>query len=248
MKELARGICWWPNIDSNTIEELVKDCTNCSLTRNNSSKVEVHVWESANKPFQRVHIDFAGTFMGKYFFLLVDAFSKYPFVYVMNNIKTESTIKTYRKIFSMLGLPKNGIISKFTAPYHPSTNGQVERFVQTLKKGLKNLNATNESLQMKLNQLLLQYRIMPHQQTKESPLVLMFGRRIRTKLDLILPEEKPKIRRHVDQLRKCGQNVREREELNLEIDYYSIEHEQPDRTVTQAESKPQNDAVESESN
>lgn len=40
-------------------------------------------------------------------------------------------------------LRKNGIRYKLTAPYNPSTNGQAERFVQTLKNSLKSINTKN---------------------------------------------------------------------------------------------------------
>lgn len=42
MKGLARGICWWPNIDS-AIEKLVNACTSCSLVKNNPPKAETHI-------------------------------------------------------------------------------------------------------------------------------------------------------------------------------------------------------------
>jgi len=63
MKSLARSHCWWPAIDRD-IENLVRNCANCNKHKNNPPKVEVHVWEAPSAPMQRVHIDFAGPFLG----------------------------------------------------------------------------------------------------------------------------------------------------------------------------------------
>ncbi|KAF2881605.1 hypothetical protein ILUMI_24548 [Ignelater luminosus] len=187
MKGLARGFCWWPGIDRE-IENLAKTCKNCNLERNNPAIVEKHIWKPCAQPFERIHADFAERFMGKYFFILVDSFTKYPFVYIMKDIRAKSTINVCREIFAAFGLPKlfvsdngptftsyqfkqflsqNGTILKVIAPYHPATNGQAERFIQTLKKSLLKLQCNNSNLDQNLQKLLLQYRTMPHTTTNE---------------------------------------------------------------------------------
>lgn len=207
-KALARGYCWWPGIDRD-IEKLVANCTPCQQTRNNPPKVETHLWEPVKAPFERVHVDFAGPFMGKQFFILVDAYTKFPVVKILNNTTAENTIQTLREIFSTFGLPRvvvtdngtqftsnifinylksNGIKFKRTAPYNPATNGQAERFVQILKNALLRLESTTIELDIKLQKLLFQYRIIPHCETQKSPAELMFGRRLRTRLELFQPE------------------------------------------------------------
>lgn len=76
----------------------------------------------------------------------------------MKNITAKNTIEKCREIFSRFGIPRilvtdngrtfisqkfqdfieaNGIIHKRTALYHPATNSLIERFVQTLKQGLR---------------------------------------------------------------------------------------------------------------
>ncbi|KAI8117730.1 hypothetical protein CVS40_10470 [Lucilia cuprina] len=77
---------------------------------------------------------------------------------------------------------------KYTAPYHPSTNGQAERSVQTVKNALKAMCTSKQTLQQNLNEFLRQYKNAPHSTTGVSPAQLFLGRQIRTRLDLVHPE------------------------------------------------------------
>ena len=78
---------------------------------------------------------------------------------------------------------------KLSAPYHPSTNGQVERYVQTVKNALYAMRTTKESLRRNINEFLRQYRKAPHSTTGQAPSRLFLGRELRTRLNLVLPEE-----------------------------------------------------------
>lgn len=71
---------------------------------------------------------------------------------------------------------------------HPATNGQAERFVQTLKQTLRRTRCDSLNLELMLNQSLLQHRIMPHATTKKSPAKFL-DRNLRTRLDLLIPSE-----------------------------------------------------------
>lgn len=64
MKALARSYCWWPGITKD-IENVCKNCVNYNKIKHNPAIVQVHAWEI---PFERVHVDYAGPFMGHYFF------------------------------------------------------------------------------------------------------------------------------------------------------------------------------------
>ncbi|XP_058448747.1 uncharacterized protein K02A2.6-like [Malaya genurostris] len=75
LKSLARGYVWWERIDKE-IEELVRNCASCQMTRPEAVKVPLHCWETPKEPFERVHVDFAGPFMVTYFIVFVDAYKK----------------------------------------------------------------------------------------------------------------------------------------------------------------------------
>ena len=72
-----------------------------------------------------------------------------------------------------------------TSPYHPTSNSLAERSVPTFKIGLKRI--TEGSLISRLNKFLFQYRLTPQTTTGLSPAELMFERRLRSQLDLLMP-------------------------------------------------------------
>ncbi|XP_062542178.1 uncharacterized protein LOC134210171 [Armigeres subalbatus] len=84
-------------------------------------------------------------------------------------------------------LKQNGVTHKMGAPYHPATNGQAERYVQTFKHKLKALRCSKSQLDVELANILMTYRKMIHPSTGQSPSMMMFGRQIRSRLDLMLP-------------------------------------------------------------
>ena len=89
---------------------------------------------------------------------------------------------------------KNGIKHVTSAPYHPSSNGQAERAVQTLKRGLK--CTPGNSVQEKLSRFLFDYRITPHTTTGVPPCEMLMNRSLRSRLDLFHPEISGKVESH----------------------------------------------------
>ena len=85
---------------------------------------------------------------------------------------------------------RNGIRHVRSAPYHPSSNGQAERVVQTFKEAI--LKTTGD-LDARLARFLFQYRLTPHTTTGLSPAEMLFGRRPRSHLDLLHPDISSKV-------------------------------------------------------
>ena len=75
MKAFARSYVYWPGIDGD-IEIQVKKCSVCHMNRKEPPVAPLHPWEWSDKPWLRVHADYARPFMGKMFLILVDAHSK----------------------------------------------------------------------------------------------------------------------------------------------------------------------------
>ncbi|KAL5500514.1 hypothetical protein EMCRGX_G012092, partial [Ephydatia muelleri] len=145
MKALARSYVWWPGLD-NDIEHHVKNCQPCQTVRNSPPSAPLHPWLWPTRPWQRVHVDFAGPFQGKMFLLVVDAHSKWPEVVNMTTTSAQCTIEELRRMFASYGIPEqlvsdngpqfvsgcfeefmkmNGVKHIKCTPYHPSSNGAV---------------------------------------------------------------------------------------------------------------------------
>ena len=75
MKGLARTVVWWPNIDSE-IEEMVKVCNECQLTRAAPPVAPLNPLPWPSKPWSCIHIDYAGPLLNHMFLVIIDAGSK----------------------------------------------------------------------------------------------------------------------------------------------------------------------------
>ena len=145
--------------------------------------------------------------MGQMFLLIIDAHSKWMDIHCLNSATSSMTIEKLRTTFASHGLPeivvtdngsnfmssefksflqKNAIRHITSAPYHPSSNGLVERAVRTFKQGMK--KQINSTVETKLNRFLLSYRITPQSTTGESSAQLRWGRSLRSHLDLLRPD------------------------------------------------------------
>ena len=148
---------------------------------------------------------------------MIDAYSKWLEIQVTNSATSTATIELMRKSFASLGIPetvvsdnattftseefagflkRNGIRHIRSPPYHPASNGLVERAVQTFKEGMKRLKLG--SLNTRLSRFLLRYRITPHSSTGSSPSELLWGRKLRSQLDLLLPDTDRKMQQAQD--------------------------------------------------
>ena len=59
MKSLARCHMWWPGLDK-VIENVATSCTSCQSVKQSPPVAPLHPWIWPTKPWQRVHVDFAG--------------------------------------------------------------------------------------------------------------------------------------------------------------------------------------------
>ena len=143
---------------------------------------------------------------GSYFLVIIDAHSKWVNIYKTPGTSTADAIKGLRHACSTFGLPiscitdngpafssvefkqfmnKCGILHRTTAVYKPSTNGLAENIIKSFKRSLKK---SKEPAQVTIDRFLFHYRQTPHSTTGVSPFELMFGRKMRSRLDLIRPE------------------------------------------------------------
>jgi len=65
MKSINK-LLWWTGLDKQ-IEDLAKSCLPCQAVQKTPAVAPFHPWIWPTKPWQRIHIHFAGPFMGKSF-------------------------------------------------------------------------------------------------------------------------------------------------------------------------------------
>ncbi|XP_063388304.1 uncharacterized protein K02A2.6-like [Cydia fagiglandana] len=203
-KAMARSYFWWPAMDKQ-IEDMVKSCNVCAENRNMPSKV-THHWIKPDKAWSRLHIDYAGPFQGKTFLIVIDAYSKWPEVKIVPDMSSSTLIRILRNVFAEQGLPdvlvsdngrsfvseefrkfldSQGIRQVLSAPYHPATNGQAERTVQTVKAKLRKM--TSGPWEERLPAILYGLRTTPNSVNDKTPAELLNNRRFRTKFDRLNP-------------------------------------------------------------
>ena len=138
--------------------------------------------------------------------MIADSYSKWLEVERVSSTDAKTTCKILLRLFAVHGLPRvvvsdngpgfaseefnvllqmNGVKHMYSAPYHPSSNGQAERMVRVLKESLKRVKQGD--IDKRLSRLLFCYRITPHTLTGQSPSELLLGRRVRSALSLLRP-------------------------------------------------------------
>ena len=81
MKAIARSYFWWNGLDKD-IEKLANLCESCQAMKSSPAVAPLHSWVWPDAPWKRLHVDFAGPFLGRTFLIVVDAHSKWPKVII----------------------------------------------------------------------------------------------------------------------------------------------------------------------
>lgn len=210
MKSQARERFWFPGIDA-AIEKAVNSCSVCIQLKPTPPRTTLASWPHL---LAHIHIDFFGPIHNKSYLVIVDAYSKWVECYCMNsNTTSKAVIMKLCEFMSSFGIPKiiasdngtafaskelkdfcllNNIIQYFSPVYHPMSNGQAESFVKIVKRGLKCIcilfdKCSESDMQNKLNKFLFDYRNSKNSTTDSSPAELVFGRKLRSRLDFVVP-------------------------------------------------------------
>lgn len=206
MKAVARSHVWWPSLDSDIVAT-VQGCGACQQQQRPSRPVPLMPWPFPDRAWSRIYVDYAGPYRNSYFFIAIDAFSKWIEVFPVSSPSAGSTIACMRVMFANHGLPdmvvsdngpafvseayeiflkKNGVKRMLVPPCHPASNGAAERAVQTMKVKLQKVGTGD--LHAQIARILLTYRSTPHEVTECCPSELLMGRKLRTALDLLRPD------------------------------------------------------------
>ncbi|GFO24240.1 Pol polyprotein [Plakobranchus ocellatus] len=190
-RAFARTTVWWPNL-STEIETMIRNCMTCEKTRT-VPKQPLKPTPTPSYPWQRLGADLF-EWKGRTYLLMVDYFSRWIEIALLNKTTTSSVIEHMKSIFAKFGIPEilisdngpqfasrefaqftevYGILHKTSSPLHPESNGEAERAVRTIKNLLRKASDPYIAL--------LNYRATPLQHGK-SPAELLMGRQLPTKV------------------------------------------------------------------
>ena len=207
--EKIRERYYWPKMYED-VKTYVESCDQCQRRGKPQKKNELHPIEVI-EPFYQIGIDIVGPLPkternNKYIVVAMDYFTKWPEAKAL----TEATAKEvamfiYEDIICRHGCPKkilsdrgthfnNRVIEKlvekfqikhkFSTPYHPKTNGLVERFNKTICEALAKLTKEDTDWDLHIGSVLFAYRNKKHSSIGTEPFYLMYGRKARIPMDI----------------------------------------------------------------
>ncbi|XP_013931969.1 PREDICTED: leucine-rich repeat-containing protein C10orf11 homolog [Thamnophis sirtalis] len=209
MKALGRGYVWWPSMDAD-IAGWVQRCPPCQAVWPAPPSSPPRERETPSSPWSRLHADFFSPIDGRSFLLVVDALSKWVEVIHLRSVTSAATIHALECLFSTHSLPDTlvtdngpqftsvefrlylaslGIRHALVAPYHPTSNGMVERAVRSAKESLARLSPL--PWPARLCTYLRAQHSTPYATTGKTPAEVLMGRRLRTTLDRLHPHFSP---------------------------------------------------------
>ena len=201
-KSLLREKVWFPGIDKYA-EECVKSCIACQASYPVPKKEPLCMSELPTAPWTELSCDFGQVGSNEYLLIVVDDYSRYPLVEVVSSTSSQAVIPKLDKMFAEFGTPlilksDNGPpfngneFRKFASmlgfrhrkitPLWPAANGEVERFVRTVKKVIHTAKIEHKNWKQELQNFLRNYRATPHATTEVAPATILFGRSMQIKL------------------------------------------------------------------
>ena len=152
-KSLLRETVWFPAMND-MVERAVRSCIPCQeATTTSSSNEPLKMTKLPEGPWQEVSMDFLGPVpSGDYLCVIIDDYSRFPFVEPVSSTSDKAVIPILDKVFSQEGFPLvlktdngppmnslkfsrwlEGAATKHhkITPLWPRANGEAERFMKT---------------------------------------------------------------------------------------------------------------------
>jgi len=147
-------------VDNEFVNKVVNNCQFCAQRKLSGIQRKSHLHISAQRPFEKIALDIAGPLPisrqgNKYLLSIIDVFSRFIVLAPLSSLETKTVTKSLKeKWFNNFGLPdliisdggtyftsvamqgflkSLSISHHITSPYHPSSNGLVERSFYTIK-------------------------------------------------------------------------------------------------------------------
>ena len=203
---------YWPGV----FRDVAQYCRTCEVCQRSQlkhpAKAPMMPMPLIKTPFKRIAMDIVGplarTKRGHRFILtIVDYATRYPEAIALSSTEAPNIARELVHLFARVGVPEEILTDQGTnfmstllqevyrllhvkrirtTPYHPQTDGLVERFNGTIKSMLRKFVSRNQKdWDEYLPYLLFAYREVPQESTGFSPFELLYGRRVRGPLDVL---------------------------------------------------------------
>ncbi|XP_064120762.1 uncharacterized protein LOC135225360 [Macrobrachium nipponense] len=205
---------YWPSLRRD-VKNFVNSCHECPMAGKLNKpipKAPLINNPVTGEPFEHIVIDIVGPLPRSkrgncYIFSIIDRMSRFPEAIPIRNAKAKAVVQHLIACFTRFGLPKTlqsdngsnftgkffkdqmrnfGIKHITSTPYHPESQGVIERFHQTLKHILRKLCSGEDNLwDVMLPYALFALRQAPSETLGLSPFDLVFGHKVRSPVEVL---------------------------------------------------------------
>lgn len=208
---LVRERFFWPRM-TRDVDLRVKGCRRCLTASSTAGRAPLTSIQTT-QPLEILCMDFLTLEMAKggyqHILVMTDHFTRYALAVPTKNMSAKTTAEVFFHNFVVhYGLPQRihsdqggnfegklmkelchltGMSKSRTTPYHPMGNGSCERFNRTLLGMLRTLTPDRKAdWKVHVGPLVHAYNATRHESTGFSPFYLMFGRKPRLAVDVVL--------------------------------------------------------------
>ena len=192
-----------PGIDKK-VEEVCQGCIPSLAATPRKTSEPLQMSDLPDAPWTMLSMDFCGPFPnGSYLLVVMNEYSRYPVVEIIQSLSAKTVIPVLDKIFSMVGCPvtlksDNGAPMKSEAfrnfsnylgfehrkitPLWPKANSECERFNKTICKAIRATYVENKDWKQEMFNFLRNYTATKHATPNKAPAEILFSRNIKTRL------------------------------------------------------------------